>query len=219
MHFELPEKVAGSLKEFASHYLMIVVSILTALALEQVVVTMHHSQAAHKASADIRAELKRNWDDTSEVLEADKKSLAAAQDLLAKLVERIRKDDKPGPEEMRALGMDATRISVNVAAIHMTAWNTAIANQALVYMDAEELKTYSDAYTRMQNLQQLSPRYSLDELLREMALTALAVKTDKADLQMLARTVTQYVMIMKIIDNQVQQQQDLLKPFSTSQVH
>jgi len=36
MHFELPEKVSGSVKEFASHYLMIVVSILTALALEQV---------------------------------------------------------------------------------------------------------------------------------------------------------------------------------------
>jgi hypothetical protein len=41
MHFELPEKVASSVKEFASHYVMIVVSILTALALEQVVVTIH----------------------------------------------------------------------------------------------------------------------------------------------------------------------------------
>lgn len=35
MHLEIPKQKLHSLKEFASHYLMIVLSILTALGLEQ----------------------------------------------------------------------------------------------------------------------------------------------------------------------------------------
>ena len=50
MHIELPKIRLHSLREFATHYLMIVLSILTALGLEAWIERVHHERAA----ADLR---------------------------------------------------------------------------------------------------------------------------------------------------------------------
>ena len=46
MHFEVPKVKMHSLREFLQHYLMIVLSILTALGLEQWIEGAHHRHAA-----------------------------------------------------------------------------------------------------------------------------------------------------------------------------
>ena len=46
MHLELPRTRLQSLKDFIKHYLMIVLSILTALGLEAWIEHVHHKHAA-----------------------------------------------------------------------------------------------------------------------------------------------------------------------------
>jgi hypothetical protein len=48
MHFEVPK--AKKFKEFGGEYVMIVISILTALALEQGLEALHHRHLAHEAA-------------------------------------------------------------------------------------------------------------------------------------------------------------------------
>jgi hypothetical protein len=59
MHFEVPS-LPHSVKEFAAHYFMIVVSILTALGLEATVEHLHHKHAAEAAQKSIEQELHNN---------------------------------------------------------------------------------------------------------------------------------------------------------------
>ena len=66
MHFEVPK--SKKLKEFGGEYVMIVISILTALALEHAVQTIHHKHLAHEAADKIEAELRLNAKDVQTVL-------------------------------------------------------------------------------------------------------------------------------------------------------
>ena len=65
MHFEVPK--AKSFKEFGGEYLMIVVSIVTALALEHGVQTWHHHRIAAEAAAKIDQELREDAGNVAEV--------------------------------------------------------------------------------------------------------------------------------------------------------
>ena len=58
MHVELPK--AKKFKEFGGEYVMIVISIITALGLEHAVQSYHHRHLAHEASVRIEAELRSN---------------------------------------------------------------------------------------------------------------------------------------------------------------
>ena len=60
MHLELPKARVESLKDFLKHYLMIVLSILTALGLEGWIEHTHHAHAAETARAQIEAEIRAN---------------------------------------------------------------------------------------------------------------------------------------------------------------
>ena len=60
MHIEPPNTKLESFKDFAKHYLMIVLSILTALGLEAWIEHTHHVHAAATASAQIEAEIRQN---------------------------------------------------------------------------------------------------------------------------------------------------------------
>jgi hypothetical protein len=66
MHFEVPK--AHTFKEFGGEYLMIVISIITALALEHGVQTLHHRHLAHEASVRIDAEMQANVRELDAVL-------------------------------------------------------------------------------------------------------------------------------------------------------
>jgi len=61
MHIHLP-KVPHSWREFFKEYAIIVLGVLTALALEQLVESMHERQLAHAAAAAIQQEMHENID-------------------------------------------------------------------------------------------------------------------------------------------------------------
>jgi hypothetical protein len=61
MHLELPKLRLHTLADFIKHYLMIVLSILTALGLEAWIEHTHHDHAARLATTKIEAEIRVNW--------------------------------------------------------------------------------------------------------------------------------------------------------------
>ena len=70
MHIEPPNTRLATYKDFAKHYLMIVLSILTALGLEAWIEHAHHAHAAEAASLHIRTELQANLADVRTSIES-----------------------------------------------------------------------------------------------------------------------------------------------------
>ena len=74
MHVEPLEKLPRSVREFLSHYAMIVLSILTALALEQVALRLEHRHEGTRAKEEIEQEIASNRLSVEEALADDARS-------------------------------------------------------------------------------------------------------------------------------------------------
>jgi hypothetical protein len=149
MHLELPRVSLHSIKEFASHYLMIVVSILTALGLEAVIENTHHRHAAESAHAAIVAEIRANVAGVHDSVESNRARLKPLEELDAAL-ERSLAQGLPAPQ-VAALISQRARGGVDLGlffpTLHREAWDVAVANQSASWMDAAELRRLSAAYT------------------------------------------------------------------------
>ncbi|HUA81542.1 MAG TPA: hypothetical protein VL997_14285, partial [Dyella sp.] len=75
MHLELPQEPLKGIKDFLKHYLMIVLSILTALGLEAWIEHAHHAHAASAASAQIKEELRTDLDSVRDTVAKNEKVL------------------------------------------------------------------------------------------------------------------------------------------------
>src|ERR1700748_2673680 len=85
MHFEVPS-LPHSVKEFAAHYFMIVVSILTALGLEATVEHLHHQHAAEAAEKAVETELRNNLHDLRESDRKTRERLGPLKQLCDELI-------------------------------------------------------------------------------------------------------------------------------------
>jgi hypothetical protein len=149
MHLELPRVSLHSLREFATHYLMIVVSILTALGLEAYIENAHHRHAAEAAREAIVAEIRANVAEVHLALEADRqrlKPLAALGDQLEAALSK----GQPAAQVTAMISQRAREgidIGLYFPLLHREAWDVAVANQSASWMDPVELRRLSAAYT------------------------------------------------------------------------
>jgi hypothetical protein len=81
MHFEIPKLRIHGFRDFAKHYLMIVLSILTALGLEAWIEHAHHTHAAALASHQIEAELQANLGGVRHSYQRNQQRLVALRQL------------------------------------------------------------------------------------------------------------------------------------------
>jgi len=152
MHVEVPKIKMHSLREFLQHYLMIVLSILTALGLEQWIEHAHHRHAAEHASAQIEAELRNTLNDVQGAIDMDEKKLAP----LIAIDEAISADVRKGVSDVqinqhiRALSKGFA-IGINWPAFNSQAWDVAVANQSATWIDAERLHRYAVAYAALRD--------------------------------------------------------------------
>ncbi|WP_157956418.1 hypothetical protein [Dyella sp. C11] len=147
MHFEVPKLKMHSLREFLQHYLMIVLSILTALGLEQWIERVHHRHAAEYASAQIDAELNNLLLDIQRAQDVDEKKLAP----LITIDKAIRDDVQKGlpdaqiNQHIRQLAGEF-KLAINWPAFSTQAWDVAVANQSVTWIEVERLHRYTAAY-------------------------------------------------------------------------
>lgn len=153
MHFEIPK--AKSFRAFAGEYVMIVVSILTALALEHAAQRYHRWHVVEEAVHSLNTEIAANIVETHKVIEHN----TAQVDKLARLKAVVGADIKAGVSDhdtlkhmMKEAGNEFG-LNIRSPSLQREAWDVAIANQALSYMDAARLQRYARVYAITRDMQ------------------------------------------------------------------
>jgi hypothetical protein len=153
MHLELPQGKIQSLKAFGGHYLMIVVSILTALALEEWISHVHRGEAGRHAEEQIEAEIHENLaqvrQSIAENVERRKPLDALADSIVAGL-----KAGQPDAKIRAEVIGPTPRIAIGISWPHLRheAWDVAVANQSAADIDPATLKRISSVYSAQKEL-------------------------------------------------------------------
>jgi hypothetical protein len=156
MHVELPK--AKKFKEFSGEYVMIVISIVTALGLEHAVQSYHHRHQAHEAAARIEAELRVNLAELDNSIAHNEKEEKTSEALRRGFVEELRSgaSDKTAIEHLLEKHRNEISLSVRVPTLRREAWDVAVANQAASWIEPERLEGYAALYARIRDVTAIS---------------------------------------------------------------
>jgi hypothetical protein len=150
MHVEMPKKGAlASARAFAGEYTMIVVSILTALALEHAAQSWHHSHRAHEAQVNIEAEIRANLEQVRTSMRKNEQELANLKSMREALQKGI--VDKVNGEQLVSLMNEAGKgkfgIHQSIPTLRREAWEVAVASQSVSWMKPALLQRYASVYS------------------------------------------------------------------------
>jgi len=148
MHFELPEASVHSLKDFTKHYLMIVLSILTALSLEAWIEHARHDRAAAEASAGIDAEIHQNSVEINQARDHDRDRMLSLEKLRASLLSDLKNHASATVIDQHFLLTTGGEFYLDARwpTLRHEAWDVAVANQSAGWIDAERMRHYSSVY-------------------------------------------------------------------------
>jgi hypothetical protein len=148
MHIELPRVRLHSLKEFATHYLMIVLSILTALCLEAWIEHVHHEHAAAEATVKIEAEIRENLVQIKQKRDHDYARMRALEKIRDSLIDDIKAHASVAVinQHIHEADPDGLYLDWRWPVMRREAWDVAVANQSASWIDANRLSRYSSIY-------------------------------------------------------------------------
>lgn len=149
MHVEPPNGPLISLKEFGLHYLMIVLSILTAIGLEEGLRAYHDHEAAKTAEQAIERELHENLDGLREAITANRDRMTTLRKLGDEVAAAIHQGGDPAALNKKIVEEFRGRIEVGLSfpTFSREAWDVAVASQAATHIPREKLAVYTSAYT------------------------------------------------------------------------
>lgn len=147
MHVEPPKAPLLSLKEFGLHYLMIVVSILTAIGLEEILRAYHNREAAEAAEQAIETELRGNLADLRQAIKTNRERREELTKLGDALAEEIRANKDPAALKQKVIDNRQLKLGLLLPALQHDAWDVAVASQAATLIPREKLAAYTDLYT------------------------------------------------------------------------
>lgn len=144
-----------SLKFFAGEYVMIVVSIVTALAFENGVRYLHQAREAQEAARNLDAEIAVNIAEVREVVQENEAEIERLKHLREVLLADIRAGVSDADALNHAMRESKMRfdISFTTPSLQREAWDVAVANQALSYMPQDRLQRYARVYAAMRDMQ------------------------------------------------------------------
>jgi Zn-dependent M32 family carboxypeptidase len=153
MHIEPPNTRLASFRDFAKHYLMIVLSILTALGLEAWIEHAHHAQAAATASTQIEAEIRGNLDEVDAAVQQDNRQLQKLDKIRDTVIHdlKVHAPDDVTRQHILALASDDFDLNLHFPTMRHEAWDVAVANQSASWMERERMQHYSAAYASMRD--------------------------------------------------------------------
>ena len=165
MHIEPPKVSLHSVKEFISHYLMIVLSVLTALGLEAFLEHLHHVHAAEAAQEAIEAELQDNVAQVKAASNENSVRLAPLKALDAQLTAQVQARTPRDEIQMELSALvraDKVELGLYVPTLRHEAWDVAVANQAATWIDRATLTRYASAYAQQREIDNASASALLD---------------------------------------------------------
>ncbi len=153
MHIELPKIRLQSPKEFLKHYLMIVLSILTALGLDAWIEHAHQTDAAETASRQMTAELRENLAETRDSLRQNDQSLQAVDQLNTILTADLRNGAPVAVINQHLQAhRSGFRLRLNWPTLPTSAWDVAVTNQSVSWIAPAPLKKYFAAYAAQRDM-------------------------------------------------------------------
>jgi hypothetical protein len=146
MQVDTPDHPPTSLRGFVQQYAMIVLSILTALALEQGVVSLHNAATARASRARIEAEIARFVVDLKESAQKNTARLKKVNGVLDILDAKL-KDGQVDDATVKTLAQQAMdHLGINLPSYQRDAWDAAIADQSVTHLDSDDLRRFSEIY-------------------------------------------------------------------------
>ncbi|HEX8777673.1 MAG TPA: hypothetical protein VF738_06100 [Rhodanobacter sp.] len=148
MHIEPPNTRLASYKDFARHYLMIVLSILTALGLEAWIEHAHHARAAATASMQIEAEIRSNLAEVDTDAQLDAAQLQKLDAIRSAVIQDLKSNasDDAVRKHILALTSGGFDLKMQFPTLRHEAWDVAVANQSASWIDRARMQRYSAAY-------------------------------------------------------------------------
>jgi hypothetical protein len=190
MQVDTPHHPPGTLRGFIQQYAMIVLSILTALALEQIVVSFHNASMARDSRARIESELARFATDLKKSVETNKERLKTVNDVLTVLDAKL-KDGKADDATIMALAQKAVAgLGINFPSYQRVAWDAAIADQSVSHLDPADLQRYSEIYADEAISMEEAKLLLTGDYVRRLSDTNLDFRIGKLDGRDLAQTLT-----------------------------
>lgn len=147
MHVEPLEKLPRSVREFLSHYAMIVLSILTALALEQVALRLEHRHEGQRAKEEIEQEIAANRKAVEEALALTRANSVQWEVLLKRTLADIRSGQGTNESRLATLRESGPLFRDASPSLKTTAWDAAISDHSVNYLDHDLLTRYSEIYS------------------------------------------------------------------------
>jgi hypothetical protein len=153
MHIEPSTHAPTNLKELGIHYVMIVLGILTALGLEAGFEALHHRKLARQTIEQVEVELRANLVESRATLKQNRESVDQLERVYAE-VKKLAAQGQAKPAALYGLLTEKLRISVSMPGLRRDAWDTALADQALIHMPITELRRLSEAYAAQRDASQ-----------------------------------------------------------------
>ena len=205
MHVEPLEKLPRSVREFLSHYAMIVLSILTALALEQVALRLEHRHEGARAQEEIEQEIAGNRKAVEESLAITQANAKAWDALLERTIAET--GDGQGTNASRvATLVDAQRLFLDaLAPLKTTAWDAALSDHSVNYLDHALLTRYSEIYATQRFFSQAMWDTVRDSGLRNLSDITRTIYIDKADPGETVAVLNERVLVVHVLESHLRQ--------------
>ena len=211
MHVEPLEKLPRSVREFLSHYAMIVLSILTALALEQVALRLEHRHEGQRAKEEIEQEIASNRKAVEASLALTHTNSTAWEALLKRTLADMKSGQGTNESRIATLHQAGTLFRDALPSLKTTAWDAAISDHSVNYLDHDLLVRYSEIYASQRLFTQAMWDTVRDTGIRNLSGITQAIYLEKADEAATVTTLNERMLVIHILESQLAQLDDTLK--------
>ena len=211
MHVEPLEKLPRSVREFLSHYSMIVLSILTALALEQVALRLEHRHEGQRAKEEIEQEIASNQQQALASLKATEENAKAWEAVLMRTVAQVKDDSSTNESRVAALREAHKLFHDAMPSLKTTAWDAALSDHSVNYLDHADLTRYSQLYTFQRSFSQALWDTLRDSAVRDVSQISQSVLMDKAEPEQTIATLNSRMRTIEIMASQISQLEHALR--------
>ena len=205
MHVEPLEKLPRSVRDFLAHYSMIVLSILTALALEQVALSLDHRHEGARAKEEIEQEIAANRQAVHDALQDTRVIEADWSDRLKRTVAVVRAGQSTDEGLVATLSEAGNHFRDALPPLKTTAWDAAISDHSVNYLAHEDLTRYSEVYATQRLFTQAMWDILRDSAARDLSAISLAVALGKPDPVGTVATLNARLRTLGIVESQLSQ--------------
>ncbi|MBW8759756.1 MAG: hypothetical protein JF586_19345 [Burkholderiales bacterium] len=211
MHVEPLEKLPRSVREFLSHYSMIVLSILTALALEQVALRIEHRHEGQRAKEEIEQEITSNQQLALASLRATRENAQAWEAVLKRTLAQRKDGSGTNESRMAALHEAGGLFRDAMPSLKTTAWDSAISDHSVNYLGHDDLTRYSQLYAFQRSFSQALWDTLRDSAVRDVSQLSLALLLEKAEPEQTIATLNSRMRTIEIMVSQLRQLEQALR--------